>query len=142
MNEDIIFNMDKFKALICYITDKCGFKGNFQVDELFAVLYFCDFNYYEIYEVSLTGEKYVKNPQGPLPVHFAEGELTDAFFDIPALEDDEIEVVDGALDALSGLDAAEHCRGDLPWRLALEDEELDYEAVFYREPEYSVRDYS
>lgn len=34
-----------------------------------------------------------------------------------------------------------YCYGDRPWRISNDNEELNYEAVFYRKPEYSVRVY-
>ena len=34
-----------------------------------------------------------------------------------------------------------YSHGDKPWRLSYDQEELNYEAVFYRDEDYSVRDY-
>ena len=36
---------------------------------------------------------------------------------------------------------SKYSHGDIPWRLAKDGEILNYEAVFYRDPEYSVRGY-
>ena len=34
-----------------------------------------------------------------------------------------------------------YSHGDIPWRIAKDGEAINYEAVFYRDPKYSVRDY-
>lgn len=169
MNDDIEFDLDKFKAVVHYIISKCGLKDNVGKTVMHKLLYFSDFNYYEIYEESITGEKYIKKPQGPFPVHFidATNELKDegkiqirrearnnhfryrcssqSCPDLSLLGDDELELIDDVIDRLSNLysdEFSEYSHGDLPWRLAKNDKELNYEAVFYREPEYSVRMYS
>ena len=168
MNEGIIFNLEKFKAVIHYIISKCGLKDNVGRTVLYKLLYFSDFNYYEINEVSLTGEKYVKKPRGPVPVHFIdatnelenEGKISISKEnagnfrykyssisdpDVSLLKADELELIDDVIDKLSDLysnEISEYSHGDLPWRIAKDDKELNYEAVFYREPEYSVRKYS
>ena len=169
MNDDIEFDLDKFKAVVHYIISKCGFKDNVGRTVLYKLLYFSDFNFYEIYEESITGEKYIKKPRGPVPVHFidATNELKDegkiqirkesrnnhfrykyssqSCPDLSLLRDDELELIDEVIDRLSDLysnEISKYSHGDLPWRLAKNDKELNYEAVFYREPEYSVRNYS
>ena len=43
---------------------------------------------------------------------------------------------------MSSAEISNFSHGDRPWRVSDENEELNYEAVFYRKPEYSVRDYS
>jgi hypothetical protein len=169
MNDDIEFDFNKFKAVIHYIISKCGFKDNVGRTVLYKLLYFSDFNYYEINEEPITGETYVKKPRGPVPVHFIdatvelknEGKiqihkeehashfrykyLSNSNPDISLLKDDELELIDEVINKLSDFysnEISEYSHGDLPWRLAKNDKELNYEAVFYREPEYSVRKYS
>lgn len=39
---------------------------------MYKLLYFSDFNFYELYEISLTGEKYMHKPNGPIPKNFIE----------------------------------------------------------------------
>ena len=41
----------------------------------------------------------------------------------------------------SAKEASNYSHGDMPWMIAEDNDELDYEYVFYRDPEYSVRDY-
>ena len=168
MNEDIAFDLEKFKAVVHYIISKCGLKDNVGRTVLYELLYFSDFNFYEIYEKAITGESYVKKPRGPVPMHFidatleleSEGKISickeksnHGFKfkyssisppEIGFLAQNELELIDGVVDKLSDMysnEISEYSHGDLPWRLAKDDGELNYEAVFYREPEYSVRSY-
>ena len=43
MNDDIEFNLGKYKAVIHYIISKCGFKDNVGRTVLYKLLYFSDF---------------------------------------------------------------------------------------------------
>ena len=57
----------------------------------------------------------------------------------------EIKHIDQILDRLSDMSAvalSEHSHKDVPWIGAGYGETLDYEAVFYRTPETSVRTYT
>ena len=56
----------------------------------------------------------------------------------------EMDVMDDTINRLAHLysdEISKYSHGDIPWRLANDGEALNYEAVFYREPEYSVREY-
>ncbi len=66
------FNKKVFKQVLHYIIHKCGHLENVGKTVLYKILYFCDFDYYELNEESLTGESYVKFPRGPAPTHFSE----------------------------------------------------------------------
>lgn len=66
-NKNIKFSSDKFKQLFLYILEKCGSKPNVGETVLYKLLYFCDFNYFELYEKPLTGMKYRKMQYGPVP---------------------------------------------------------------------------
>ncbi len=70
--EDSGFNIEKFKQVLHYIIHQCGSLENVGKTVLFKILYFTDFDYYELYEEKLTGEPYRKLPLGPAPVHFEE----------------------------------------------------------------------
>ena len=169
MNEHIIFNLDKFKAMIHYIISKCESNTNLGRVVLYKLLYFSDFDYYEKYEVSLSGEIYIRKPRGPVPSHFflAINELIDESkinetsqriydydkFKYASLKDpdivifsqNELDVIDETINRLAHLysdEISQYSHGDIPWRLADDGEPLNYEAVFYREPEYSVREYN
>lgn len=66
-NKQIKFDKEKFKQLFLYILEKCGSKPNVGETVLYKLFYFCDFNYFEIYEKPLTGMKYRKMQYGPVP---------------------------------------------------------------------------
>ena len=66
-----INNIQKFKQVFLYILNKVGAKPNIGQTVLYKLLYFIDFDYYELYEEQLMGLKYIKNTFGPTPVDFA-----------------------------------------------------------------------
>lgn len=59
--------VNKFKNVLLYILERCAGKPNVGETVLYKLLYFCDFNYYELYEEHLTGARYRKVPYGPVP---------------------------------------------------------------------------
>ncbi len=67
INKKIKFDAEKFKQLLLYILEKCGGRPNVGETVLYKLLYFCDFDYFELYEKSLTGMKYKKMQFGPIP---------------------------------------------------------------------------
>ena len=57
----------------------------------------------------------------------------------------ELEVIEDVLKRLSDMNAqqiSDYSHGDVPWRTAPEGSIIEYEAVFYRTPEYTVREYA
>lgn len=165
MNEDIIYSPEKFKAMLHYIIERCQSKDNFDRALLCGLLYFSDFDYYEKYEEPISGETYLKKGSGPVPSHFNDAvadlvsvgkidETSEMVInhkysslsepDVNSLSSRELQTIDDAINRIAHLHCSEvskYSHGDIPWRLAGDDEALDYEAVFYRNPEYSVRDY-
>lgn len=67
INKKIKFEAKKFKQLLLYILEKCGGRPNVGETVIYKLLYFCDFNYFELYEKPLTGMKYKKMQFGPIP---------------------------------------------------------------------------
>ena len=67
-----IKNIPKFKEVFLYILNEIGAKPNVGKMVLFKLLYFIDFDYYELYEEQLMGLQYIKNKYGPTPVEFEE----------------------------------------------------------------------
>lgn len=162
-------NIEKFKQVFLYILAKVGAKPNVGQTVLYKLLYFIDFDYYELYEKQLMGLSYIKNTFGPTPVDFAkivrqmekEGqveEIKTEFYNhemtkfLPIIEPNldllsakELEFIDKELEKHSDKTATElsnFSHKDVPWIGAKEKQVLDYEAVFYRTPETSVRLYS
>ena len=161
-------NVKKFKEVLLYILNKVGAKPNVGETVLYKLLYFIDFDFYEKYEEQLIGATYIKNHYGPTPVEFKKivkdmiknkevVEITGEFFkypqkkylplrspDLSTLGAHEKELIDNILERLSDMTAkeiSEYSHGDIPWIGAKEGKPIDYESVFYRTNEYSVRSY-
>jgi len=161
---------EKFSEILLYILKKVGGKPNVGMTVLYKLLYFIDFDYYEKYEEQLMGLVYVKNQHGPTPPLFKviiekmrSNKLVDVvkskFYKYPQtkyiinpkvepnlsiLNGQEMEHIDWELKRLSDHTANELSslsHKDIPWIGAEYGEKLDYEAVFYRTTETSVRDY-
>lgn len=160
--------LDKFKEVLLYILGKVGAKPNVGETVLYKLLYFIDFNFYEKYEEQIIGATYIKNKYGPTPVEFKKivDEMTRAsdlvrveskYFkypqrkyvpnrnaDLQLLNAKEIKHIDSVLNEFSDMSATEisdYSHKDVPWIAAKEGKPIDYEAVFYRSDEYSVREY-
>ena len=163
------FNKEKFKNVLHYIINKCGFKRNVGKTVLFKLLYFSDFNFFELYEKSLTNESYRKLPHGPAPVHFdlAISELkSEERINVKTkkvaldrvmykyislkepssdLSSEELSVIDEVIIQLSDMNASqisEYSHGDMPWRATENGKIIDYGFVFYRDPKYVKRVYN
>ena len=64
--------------------------------------------------------------------------------DLSGLSGQEIEIMEQVLNRLSDMNAtqiSEYSHRDVPWQTAKEGKAIEYESVFYRTPEYSVREY-
>jgi len=159
---------DVFRQVLLYILSRVGARPHVGQTVLYKLLYFIDFDYYEKYEEQLIGATYIRNHYGPTPTHFSrlvdemveDGSLvrvTSEHFGypqtkyLPVREPDlrflsgrDIELVDEVLDRLGHMNAtqiSEYSHQDVPWMIAEEGKGLEYEAVYYRTPQYSVRDY-
>ena len=160
--------VNKFKNFLLYILERCAGKPNVGETVLYKLLYFSDFNYYELYEEHLTGAKYRKLPFGPVPQKLDtiinqmidKGQLqrvkTDYHgypqtrylplvkADLTELRASEKEIIDRVIEQMSDWSAtaiSNYSHKDMPWLASKEGEELNYELAFYREAPYSVRNY-
>ncbi len=161
-------NVEKFKNVLLYITQKIGALPNVGQTVLYKILYFCDFDYYEKFEEQLIGARYIRNHYGPTPVEFAAivkemvaagqiEEVKTKFFNkeqtkyIPVVEPDltvltgrELNHIDEEIERLGNCTAkelSEFSHKDVPWIATPEGKEIPYEAVFYRTDDTSVRKY-
>jgi len=161
-------NVDKFKNVLLYILEKCAGKPNVGETVLYKLLYFSDFNYYELYEEHLTGAEYRKLPFGPVPQklntiinQMIEGGtlmrikteyhgypqtryLPLEKADLKELKASETEILDRVIEQMSDWSAAaisNYSHKDLPWLASKEGEEINYELAFYRDTPFSVRNY-
>src|SRR3989338_10713230 len=158
----------KFKEVLLYILNRVGSRPNVGETVIWKLLYFVDFDFYERYEEHLIGATYIKNKFGPTPVESAKivskmlesGEIiavktqrsgfdqkryiANREPDLSKLKANEIKLIDEVLERLSHMGArqiSEYSHGDIPWVTTEEQARIDYESVFYRTPQYSVRDY-
>lgn len=160
--------VSKFKNVLLYILERCAGKPNVGETVLYKLLYFSDFNYYELYEEQLTGAIYRKLPFGPVPqkmdtiinqmIEMAQiqrvktdyhGYLQTRYLpleksNLTELKASEKEIIDRVIEQLSDWSAAaisNYSHQDMPWLASKEGEEIDYELAFYREAPFSVRNY-
>ena len=162
------FDLKKFKQVLQYVILKTRSTDNVGKTVLYKILYFIDFNYYELFEEKLTGETYLKYPYGPAPRDFddvmselkderliEEKKWTDGRYsrikylsivepDTSKISKEELDFIDKNIYKYSHFNAtqiSEHSHKDIPYIAAEDFEELDYELVFYRDTDLSVRIY-
>ncbi len=163
------FQNEKFKQVVHYIVHKTSEFPNVGKTVLYKLLYFNDFDFYELHEKKITGEIYANIEHGPAPRHFnevseeliEEGKIkqfetpyyghTQVRFrsmnqpDLSLLNATELAHIDqiickyGSMNAKQ-IEALSHV--DTPWKATTNNENIDYELVFYRDPITSVRIYS
>jgi transcriptional regulator with XRE-family HTH domain len=163
-----VLKKGKLETVLLHITTQCGAKPNMDVALLLNLLYFCDFNHYELHEEQLTGLLYTKQSFGPSPeqalklIKEMEDEkkllrykssyanvphikyLPGAQADLMRINAAEKEVIDLVIEQFSSWPASRlstYAREDMPWKATELREPIDYELVFYRRPPYSVRFY-
>jgi len=161
-------NMKKFKEVFLYVLNRIGAKPNVGEGVLCKLLYFIDFDFYERYEKQLMGAVYIKNHHGPTPAGFPQiledmekkGEIVQIVKnlysyqqkkylplrepDLSLITAEEKKHIDWVLARLSDKNAKEmeeYSHRDVPWISAEEQSAIDYESVFYRTPDFSVRSY-
>lgn len=160
--------VSKFKNVLLYILERCAGKPNVGETVLYKLLYFSDFNYYELFEEHLTGAKYRKLPFGPVPQKLDTiiNQMIDSGMlqrlktdyhgfnqtrflplekaDLTDLKASEKDVIDRVIEQMSDWSAAaisNYSHKDMPWLASKEGEEINYELVFYRDIPFSVRNY-
>ncbi len=160
--------VSKFKNVLLYILEACAGKPNVGETVLYKLLYFSDFNYYELYEEHLTGAKYRKLPYGPVPqkldiiiAQMIESgviqRIKTKYFDkiqtryiplakanLTELKASEKEVIDKVIAQMGDWSAtviSSYSHGDKPWKATGTNSEINYELAFYRRSPYSVRVY-
>ena len=160
--------VNKLKNVLLYILEHCAGKPNVGETVLYKLLYFSDFNYYEMYEEHLTGAKYRKLPYGPVPQKLDtiinlmidngqlqrvktefHGYLQTRYLplekaDLRELRASEKEIIDRVIEQMSDWSAdaiSNYSHKDMPWLASKEGEQINYELVFYRDAPFSVRNY-
>ncbi len=161
-------NIFKLKETLVYILNKVGAKPNIGETVIYKLLYFIDFDYFEKYEEQIIGCTYIKNYHGPTPVEFIKvmelmikdrevEKVKSEYFKYPqtkylalrnpnleVLKANELALIDEVLSRLSDKNAkqiSDYSHNDVPWITADNGKPINYESVFYRTKEYSVRSY-
>ena len=169
-NKKIKFKSDKLRQLILYILSKCGGKPNFGETVLYKLLYFMDFDAYEVLGKPITGMNYIHQKFGPMPqlkqyqsvVQVMRDDQEIKIFNqnyygmtqkrYVALKDynmdnfsiKEKELIDNVIGRLSDLSARqieEYVHGDVPWQSTDDNEIIPYNLVIYRRLPYAQCDY-
>ena len=169
-NKKIKFKSDKLRQLILYILSKCGGKPNFGETVLYKLLYFMDFDAYEVLGKPITGMNYIHQKFGPIPqlkqyqsvVQVMRDDQEIKIFNqnyygmtqkrYVALKDynmdnfsiKEKELIDNVIGRLSDLSARqieEYVHGDAPWQSTDDNEIIPYDLVIYRRLPYAQCDY-
>lgn len=164
------FNQKKLKNAILYILEKCGGKANLGETVLYKLLYFIDFDNYELYGRPITGIRYVKLQYGPVPrasEYNAVVEEMEKNKELERIERDyhgmkqrryiafaepdlsffngaEIKIIDDVIDRLSDMNAKmieNYAHDDAPWRMSENKQIISYDLVFERIAPYAHRDY-
>ena len=158
----------KFKEVILYILERIGARPNIGEAVVCKLMYFIDFDYYEKFEEQLIGAKFIKNHFGPTPVAFKEiitqmeqnGDLTHVtkkYFqhdqkkylprrsaNLSNFSAQEKELIDWEIERFKDFNATkmrDYSHKDVPWIGANDLQPINYEAVFSRTDEFSVRQY-
>jgi transcriptional regulator with XRE-family HTH domain len=160
--------VEKFKEVLLYILERIGARPNIGEAVVCKLMYFIDFDYYEKFEEQLIGAKYIKNHFGPTPVAFPkiialmerEGDLahvTKKYFqhdqkkylplrsaNLSHFSAQEKELIDWEIERFKNFNATkmrDYSHKDVPWIGANDLQPINYEAVFSRTDEFSVRQY-
>lgn len=140
-------------------------KQGISKENICSILYFIDFDFYEKYEEKFIGLTYKKTCSGPIPEEF-DGYIESMLLDkkIEKYTDergndcyrglaqsnlnmsfkiDLYDMLDGILHAISKYSYLSfssiymYAEGDIPLLVTDDEEVIDYQTVFYREPKYS-----
>jgi transcriptional regulator with XRE-family HTH domain len=158
----------KVRDVLLYVLSKIGARPNVGETVLYKLLYFIDFDFYELHGRSITGLTYIRNHYGPTPaqrfkdivdkmVETRELELVEtACFshtqkkylptveaDLTSLSAQEIKHIDEVLERLGDKNASELSllsHRDVPWITAEPNKRIDYQMVMYRTDATSQRE--
>jgi len=163
------FDPNKLKNIILYILEKCAGKPNVGETVLYKLLYFIDFDSFEINNKSVSGLNYIHLQYGPAPVASQYSPVIEAMkvnkelkiiisdyyglkikryinlinYDIDSLCPKETKVADDVISSLSNMSAAQiedYSHGDAPWQLTEDKEVIPYFFVFERQTPYAKKE--
>jgi transcriptional regulator with XRE-family HTH domain len=164
-NKSIEFKPHKLKELILYILSKCGGKPNFGETVLYKLLYFIDFDSYELLKKPITGMNYVHQKFGPIPQlkqyqpniqEMKKNQDIKIFnqdyygmnqkryvalkdYNLDSFSEKEKKIINDVLSLLSNMSATQienYAHGDKPWSETEKNQVISYELVNIRELPY------
>jgi len=161
----------KLKNIILYILEKCGGKPNLGETVLYKLLYFIDFDGFEITGRPLTGLNHVHRQFGPVPATkeycgvikkmqsanqlkiFAQeyyGLTQKRYVALSNYEEDslnlrEIKIIDSVINRLSDMSARkieDYVHEDAPWKLTKDSQTIPYCLAYDRKAPYAQVDHN
>jgi transcriptional regulator with XRE-family HTH domain len=164
------FDPVKLKNIILYILEKCGGKPNVGETVLYKLLYFSDFDNYELNGRPVTGMNYVRLQFGPVPCvkeynpvveQMTEKRelkiITQDYYgmiqkryialidaDKSLLAEAEKNIINEVISKYSDMSARgieNYVHGDAPWKETEENNFINYNLVFNRVPPYAHENY-
>ncbi len=165
------FDQYKLKNVILYILQKCGGKPNLGETVLYKLLYFIDFDAFEILGKPVTNMNYIKLQFGPVPClkdynsvieQMVKNDelkiISQTYHGMPqkryiSLVDpdlsifkkaEEIKLIDKVINNLSDMNAKQiedYVHEDTPWKIAKEKEIIPYYLVYDRTAPYAQADH-
>ena len=170
MENNFEFSSAKLRNTILYILEKCGGKPNLGETVLYKLLYFIDFDYFEITGRPITGLNYINRQFGPIPAQKEyrdvvqkmqdAGQLkifTQEYFGLAqkryvaltnyeegSLDLKEIKIIDSVISRLSDLSARkieDFVHEDAPWKLTKDSQMIPYALAYDRKAPYALIDH-
>jgi transcriptional regulator with XRE-family HTH domain len=163
-----ILKMQKLQNVLLYLLEKTAGKANAGESFISRLLYFADFNFYELYEEHLSGMSYKKQSFGPYPIELIQvldkmiedgaikkvktkfqGSFISRFIPLEQsnlhyLKASEKEVIDHVIEQMGNWTTNkinEYAKKDMPYLATKEGDVISFEMAFYRESPFTVRYY-
>ena len=157
-------DVQKMENVLLYVLERCAGKANITENTLHILLYFCDFNHYEQYEHQFTGAEYRKINNAPMPMDITallqrmerqkqittlkvkQNETTKRRFiplqkaNLEQLKASETAIIEQVLHQIgdwSETALLQYAQNDMPMRATKDNQQIEYELAFYREPPYN-----
>jgi len=152
-------NLKKYKNVILFFANKIQ-NGTLGKVKLMKLLYFLDFDFFEKYGSSVTGDRYLRWEMGPVPEHaqkilkamtgkeitVSKRKMSSGLndqehietidqFNLTLFSKEELLMMEKIADKwerFSGSEMKEASHGEAPWIATKPDEVIDYNLVYYR----------
>jgi transcriptional regulator with XRE-family HTH domain len=163
-----VLKMQKLQNVLLYLLEKTAGKANVGESYVSRLMYFADFNFYELYEEHLSGMSYKKQSFGPHPIELVQvfdkmidhgsikkvktkfqGSFLTRFIPLEQsnlhfLKASEKEVIDNVMEQMGSWTTHrinEYAKRDMPYLATKEGDIISFEMAFYRESPFAVRYY-